>query len=599
MACGPPTSQREHKDLRIVTMPVRSDMGRPQRCSAHRSRSRAARPLSLWPWARPHSRRPSLPRPSAGAAKRVAVTFTVNSIADRPDAKVNGVCQTSVSGECTLRAAIQEANAAAGPVTIAFAIPGTGVHTIKPTSAYPILTNANGGVTIDGFTQSGSAPNTSPLADNAVYAIEIAGPGPSTFDGFVLQSPASMVRGLDMHGFRHTIYMNEPTSASNVIVGDMLGLLPNGNYDPNDKLVNGSSCIIMQGGAHDNVIGRPALSDRNVISGCSHQGIATYEWPTTRNTIQNNIIGLDPTGTQRRMNQSHGIDINTGTTYTMVGGTGALQRNLIGGNFETGVEISHIPATSNNSVIGNYIGTNLDASAAPAYARNGQFGVNLEGRGTCNNQVCPSDAHNNVVESNVIVNSGVGGVMIDKGQHNDTVMGNLIGELPNGTPAGNVLFGVRFEAGAYSNTVASNVIAYNGAGVQLEATGTQPPDSTESPTELQPDHPQLDLRQHRGAGDRLQALRRAEHHGRPEPQRRGACAHAQQADAHVGHGHHVRELHDRAVHLVEGQRPVRAGPDLSHERHRQRQGHARAHGAGGRCGPRRHRRRDHPETVDE
>ncbi|HEY3832607.1 MAG TPA: NosD domain-containing protein [Acidimicrobiia bacterium] len=419
---------------------------------------------------------------AASAAKRASVTFTVNSIADRPDAKVNGVCLTSVSGECTLRAAIQEANAAAGPATIAFAIPGTGLHTIKPTSAYPILTNANGGITIDGFTQPGSTANTSALADNAVYRIELAGPGPTKFDAFVLHSPGSMIRGLDIHGFNHAIYMDQTSSASNTIVGNMIGLTPTGNYDPNDKLVNSSSCIIMQGGAHDNVIGRPNLADRNVISGCSHEGIATYNYPTTRNTVQNNIIGLDPTGTQKRMNQSHGMDINTGTTYTMVGGTAPLERNVIAGNFQTGVEISHIPSTAFNSVINNYIGTNLDASAAPAYARNGQFGVNLEGRGTCNGQVCPSDAHNNTVEGNVIVNSGVGGVMIDKGQNHDTVANNYIGVLPNGTAAGNADFGVRFEAGAYSNTVSKNVIAYNGAGVQLEATGTQPPNSTESPT---------------------------------------------------------------------------------------------------------------------
>jgi hypothetical protein len=315
-----------------------------------------------------------------------------------------------------------------------------------------------------------------------VYRIELAGPGPTKFDAFVLHSPGSLIRGLDIHGFNHAIYMDQTSSASNTIVGNMIGLTPTGNYDPNDKLVNSSSCIIMQGGAHDNVIGRPNLADRNVISGCSHEGIATYNYPTTRNTIQNNIIGLDPTGTQQRKNQSHGIDINTGTTYTMVGGTGALERNVLAGNFQTGIEISHIPSTAFNSVINNYIGTNLDASAAPSYARNGQFGVNLEGRGTCNGQVCPSDAHNNMVEGNVIVNSGVGGVMIDKGQNHDTVSGNYIGVLPNGKAAGNADFGVRFEAGAYSNTISKNVIAYNGAGVQLEATGTQPPNSTESPT---------------------------------------------------------------------------------------------------------------------
>jgi hypothetical protein len=73
--------------------------------------------------------------------------------------------------------------------------------------------------------------------------------------------------------------------------------------------------------------------------------------------------------------------------------------------------------------------------------------------------------------------------MIDKGQNHNTVASNYIGVLPNGTAAGNALFGLRFEAGAYSNTISGNFIAFNGAGIQLAATGTQPPDSTESPTD--------------------------------------------------------------------------------------------------------------------
>ncbi len=421
---------------------------------------------------------------SAAVSKpHVPVVFTVNSTTDRPDTKVNGVCLTSTARECTLRAAIQEANAASGPVTIAFAIAGTGVHKIAPANALPAVTNARGGVTIDGFTQLGSRPNTNALADNAVYRIELVGHGPASFDGLVLQSAANVVRGLDMHGFRHTIYMNVAASASNVIVGNMIGLTPTGAYDPNYKLVEGSSCIIMQGGAHGNVIGRPNLADRNVIGGCAHQGIATYQWPTTRNVIQNNIIGLDPTGTQQRANKANGVDVNSGTTYTVIGGTGQYQRNVSSGNVEEGIEISHIPSTSHNFVIGNYIGTNLAATAAPAYARNKGFGVNLEGRGTCNNQACPSDAHDNVVANNVIVNSGIGGIMINKGQNHDTVSNNLIGVLPNGVKAPNNFYGIRVEAGAYSNTIGpGNVIAYNGAGIQLQATGTQPVDRTPTPT---------------------------------------------------------------------------------------------------------------------
>ena len=59
-----------------------------------------------------------------------------------------------------------------GTDTIAFAIPGAGVHTISPVTALPNITQP---VTIDGYTQSGSAVNTDPIAHNAVLLIELEG----------------------------------------------------------------------------------------------------------------------------------------------------------------------------------------------------------------------------------------------------------------------------------------------------------------------------------------------------------------------------------------------------------------------------------------
>ena len=81
-------------------------------------------------------------------------TFTVNSAGDTSDASPgNGICADS-GGNCTLRAAIQEANASAGADTINFAIAGAGVHTITLGSQLPTIT---GTVTIDGTTQPGYA----------------------------------------------------------------------------------------------------------------------------------------------------------------------------------------------------------------------------------------------------------------------------------------------------------------------------------------------------------------------------------------------------------------------------------------------------------
>src|SRR5262249_54924247 len=71
-------------------------------------------------------------------------TYTVNSTADTDD----GVCNAA---NCTLREAINAANANPGHDTIAFHI-GSGPKTISPLSPLPPITDA---VTIDGTTHPG------------------------------------------------------------------------------------------------------------------------------------------------------------------------------------------------------------------------------------------------------------------------------------------------------------------------------------------------------------------------------------------------------------------------------------------------------------
>src|SRR6185503_17933314 len=80
-----------------------------------------------------------------------AVTFTVNSTADTSDASPgDGVCDAG-GGVCTLRAAIEEANALAGADTIQFAV-GSGPQTITFGSSLPVIMET---VTVDGTTQPG------------------------------------------------------------------------------------------------------------------------------------------------------------------------------------------------------------------------------------------------------------------------------------------------------------------------------------------------------------------------------------------------------------------------------------------------------------
>src|SRR5207244_10486254 len=78
------------------------------------------------------------------------------------------VTNTNDSGAGSLRQAILDANEITGTDTITFNIPGSGVHTISPTSPLPQISDS---VVIDGYTQPGASPNTLAIGDNAVLLV--------------------------------------------------------------------------------------------------------------------------------------------------------------------------------------------------------------------------------------------------------------------------------------------------------------------------------------------------------------------------------------------------------------------------------------------
>ena len=414
-----------------------------------------------------------------------SLTFVVDSTGDQADAVGNGVCLTA-SGTCTLRAAISEANRNAGHDTIAFAIPGAGVQRISPATALPSLTDTTG-VTLDGYTQPGSAPNTEALVSNAQIKVELTGTGPSGIRGLFISSPYNVIRGLAFYNFRQTVWLYGSGAHHNELVGSFVGTDAGASFAASARVPSASG-VVIQGGANANAIGKPGAENRNVLSGNAHMGVATYDNLTTANLVQNNIIGLDPSGTRAVPNRSHGVDVNTWTTDTLIGGTVAGERNVVSGNLEGGVEISHGTGTQRNKVIGNFIGTDPTGTSGPAYAANGKGGVHLEGMGNCVTEnpptgVCPADIGYNSVTDNVIGNNRAGGILVHKGAHHSTIAGNRIGVSANAAPIGNGLFAIRIEAGAQNNVVGpGNEIANNANGIQIQSIGTTPPNSTSSPT---------------------------------------------------------------------------------------------------------------------
>src|SRR5262245_56738668 len=106
------------------------------------------------------------------------------------------VTNTNDGGAGTLRQAILDATAAGGTNRIEFAIPGAGVKRIAPLTDLPQLPS---GVTVDGFSQPGSSPNSLPTGSDAVLLIEIHGPGGGG-DGLSARGSATL-RGLVVNGW--------------------------------------------------------------------------------------------------------------------------------------------------------------------------------------------------------------------------------------------------------------------------------------------------------------------------------------------------------------------------------------------------------------
>src|SRR5829696_7975876 len=136
-----------------------------------------------------------------------ATTFTVNDTRDSPDASstAGGTCDIDVfidGNQCTLRAAIQQANATLGADTINFSIPGTGLKTIHVNSGgFGALPAIKEQVTIDGYTQPLAHPNTLAVGNDAVLKIELHGTNVALSGLEIDTADSSVIKGLVINRF--------------------------------------------------------------------------------------------------------------------------------------------------------------------------------------------------------------------------------------------------------------------------------------------------------------------------------------------------------------------------------------------------------------
>lgn len=228
-----------------------------------------------------------------------AAVFSVSKATDSND----GLCNL----DCSLREAIVAANANTGADAIHFALSGPGPFVVGAIGTLPPIDDS---VTIDGYTQAGSAPNSAEFGSNAVIQIElrnISGVG----IGMALCAPDIVVRGLSITGFGmsalHTS-SNGPLACaalgSNLRVeGNFLGLEADG------LTVRANLIGVVVSGATTQ-IGGTTLAQRNLIAGNGAFGVLFEGSSLAGSSALGNFIGTDRSGLLDRGNGEAGVRIN-------------------------------------------------------------------------------------------------------------------------------------------------------------------------------------------------------------------------------------------------------------------------------------------------
>jgi hypothetical protein len=131
--------------------------------------------------------------------RRFLTAVLLAASADAAFSNTFTVTSTTDSGAGSLRQAINDANANPGADTIEFNIVASGVQTIAPATSLPPITEA---VTIDGYTQPGSSPNTHPVSQGLDTILRIAVDGSAAPGrGLEVRATDVTIRGLAIHGF--------------------------------------------------------------------------------------------------------------------------------------------------------------------------------------------------------------------------------------------------------------------------------------------------------------------------------------------------------------------------------------------------------------
>jgi len=249
-------------------------------------------------------------------------------------------------------------------------------------------------------------------------------------------------------------------ASGNTISGNYIGT----NISGTAAFSNAWMGVTLHQGAQHNLVGGDSEGEGNLISGNGTDGVWILNSGTDYNTVSGNFIGTDIDGMAAIPNDGFGVFVRDGAQYNTIGGDTPQERNLVSGNGNCGVILMD-EGTDHNVVSGNYIGTDVNGTAA---IPNPTCGVGLWGQPKYNiiggSNTTPGGACSgacNLISGNSdetwAVGVGIGG----PGTDHNVVIGNYIGTDPSGTiavpnggsPTTAPGLGVSIADGAIYNTI--------------------------------------------------------------------------------------------------------------------------------------------------
>jgi hypothetical protein len=229
-----------------------------------------------------------------------------------------------------------------------------------------------------------------------------------------------------------------------LIDGNFIGV----NASGDGALANGTGVAVMDS-PHNSIGSGGDLEMRNVIvGGGGGSDIVLDGAGASGNFVEGNFLGTDKTGTVAlgTVSSGDGLLIRNGSS------TNTILLNIVSGNSANGIEIDS-GATTGNSFVGNYIGT--DVTSDLPLGNNGQ-GILVSG-----------SSANTIGGGNVIAGNRLNGIYLAGNANN--IQGNFIGTntnramgLGNGNDGIAIVDGAQNRIGAQSSM--DNLIADNGGG---------------------------------------------------------------------------------------------------------------------------------------